>query len=167
MKSTKNLVITAISLFIVIILMIGGLVYLSKTEKNTVNVYFMKKKGQQNFVIKPVKREITGETSKISLAINELLKAPSQKEQSEGYYTEIPSKTTVISVKETSKEAVINLSRDFESLGGSTSMSYRLKQLVNTALDAEKTKPVFLELNGQRVSFIGGEGVLVNQPLSK
>jgi len=167
MKNTKPLVITAISLFVVIILMIGGIIYLSKTEKNTVNIYFMKKVGQQEFVMKPVKRIFSGENSKISFVINELLKAPTEEEQKQGYYSEIPPETKLIAITEDSKEVVINLSKDFESFGGSTSMSYRYKQLVNTALNAEKKKPVFLELNGKRVNYIGGEGVLVNQPLSK
>ena len=46
-------------------------------------------------------------------------------------------------------------------------MSMRLKQLVNTALDAAKNKPVYLELNNKKVDFIGGEGVIVSQPLSR
>ena len=46
-------------------------------------------------------------------------------------------------------------------------MSKRLEQLIYTALDAADNKPVYLELDGKRVEFIGGEGVEVPQPFTK
>ncbi len=45
-------------------------------------------------------------------------------------------------------------------------MQLRLKQLINTALYSVEEKPVYLQIEGEQVKFIGGEGVMVPQPLS-
>jgi len=171
MKNSKNLIILAISLFIVIIVLITTFFLLIKgeklTDKNSVNVYFVKSFQVTDFRLTPVRRKISRDKSRISTAITELLKGPSEKEMKAGFYTEIPSTTKLLGIIESSKDTIINLSKDFESGGGSTSMSMRLKQLVNTSLDAEKTRPIYLQLDGKKVDFIGGEGVIVTQPLSR
>lgn len=171
MKNSKNLIILAISLFVVIIILITTFFLLNKgeklTDKNSVTVYFVKSFHVTDFRLTPVRRKFSPDKSRISTAITELLKGPTEKEIKAGFYTEIPATTKLIEIKETPKDLIINISKDFESGGGSTSMSMRLKQLVNTALDAAKNKPVYLQLNGKKVDFIGGEGVIVSQPLSR
>jgi spore germination protein GerM len=171
MKNSKNLIILAISLFVVIIILITTFFLLNKaeklTDKNSVSVYFVKSIHVTDFRLTPVRRKISPDKSRISAAIIELLKGPSKKEKKAGFYTEIPVTTKLIEIQESPKDIIINLSKDFEYGGGSTSMSMRLKQFVNTALDSAKDKPVYLELNGKKVDFIGGEGVIVSQPLSR
>ena len=178
MKNSKNLLILAISLLIAIVCLITAFFLLNKneklTDKNSVSVYFVvpdssgtKENQVKDFCITAVRRKFSLNESKFSTAIKELLKGPSREEKREGLYTEIPATTKLIEIKESPKAIIINFSKDFESGGGSTSMSMRLKQLVNTALDAAKNKPVYLELNNKKVDFIGGEGVIVSQPLSR
>ena len=195
MKNSKNLLILAISLLIAIVCLITAFFLLNKneklTDKNSVSVYFVeyckqniqsrgakttnnvpdssgtKENKVKDFCLTAVRRKFSLNESKFSTAIKELLKGPSREEKREGLYTEIPATTKLIEIKESPKAIIINFSKDFESGGGSTSMSMRLKQLVNTALDAAKNKPVYLELNNKKVDFIGGEGVIVSQPLSR
>lgn len=175
MKNNKNIIILIIALIGVIVLTsVAFWVIKSQklTDKNSVNVYFVKSSfianNQQAYLsLTPVRRKISPEQSRISTAITELLKGPSKKEKKEGFYTEIPLATKLIAIKESHESVIIDLSKDFESGGGSTSMIMRLKQLVNTALDAAKDKPVYLELNDKKIDFIGGEGVIVSQPLSR
>ena len=171
MKNTKNLVTLAISLFVVIIVLMTTFFLLAKneklTDKNSVVVYFVKSYKVTDFRLTTVRRKISPYKSRLSFAMTELLKGPSENEKKAGFYTEIPSTTKLLKITETTKNITIDISKDFESGGGSTSMSMRLKQLANTSLDAAKDKPVYLELNGKKVDFIGGEGVIVSQPLSR
>ncbi|HBG48596.1 MAG TPA: hypothetical protein DDW90_03655 [Cyanobacteria bacterium UBA9971] len=170
MKNRKNVIISIIALIGAIVLIFAVFLVIKSqklTDKNSVKVYFVKSIDSADFGLTPVRRKISPDKSRISTAITELLKGPSKKEEKAGFYTEIPSTTKLIEIKETPKDININLSKDFESGGGSTSMSMRLKQLVNTSLDAEKTRPVYLQLNGKKVESIGGEGVIVSQPLSR
>lgn len=168
MKNSKNSLILIISLLGAVILF--SLIFLltaeeKLTEKNSVPVYFVKSIKNENFKISAVKRKISPKDSRITVAITELLKGPSLKEKNKGYYTEIPFTTKLIGVKELPKSIEINLSKDFESGGGSTSMIMRLNQVINTALDNSKSKPVYLEINGKKANAIGGEGIIVSQPL--
>lgn len=171
MKNTKNLVILAISLFVVIIVLISTFIFLNEseklTDKNSVSIYFVKNLNKPDFQLTAVRRKLSPDNSRILTAITELLKGPNKTEKKSGIYTEIPTTTRLIGINENQKTVIINLSKDFASGGGSTSMSYRLKQLVNTALDSAKDKPVYLQLDGKKVDFIGGEGVIVSQPLSR
>ena len=46
-------------------------------------------------------------------------------------------------------------------------MALRLKQLINTALDSVDKKPIYLEIEGEQIKYLGGEGIMVPQPLSR
>lgn len=129
-------------------------------------VYFVKPVSEIKEKILPVQRPIKYHKSKIFTAINELLKGPSSAEKKANFRTEIPKTTKLINIKENHNTIIINLSKEFESGGGTDSMETRLKQLTYTARDASAGRKVFLELNGKKVNYIGGEGINVPQPLN-
>lgn len=138
---------------------------LSQTE--TVSVYFVKTGKNMTNRIAPVKRPVQSDVDPLKTALTELLKGPAKNEQESGLFTEIPEKTELLGIVSSKEKAVINLSKDFESGGGSESMTLRLEQFSNTALDAAGGKPVYLEINGKKVNSVGGEGVEVSRPLSR
>jgi len=138
-----------------------------KVETKTISVYFVKKVSPIKSELFPVNRNVSPGTDILNTAITQLLQGPSALEKKQGYYTEIPKKTVVLSIKETPQEDTINLSKDFESGGGSESMTKRIKQLENTALNNSDNKKVYLEISGKRAAYIGGEGVEITQPLSQ
>jgi len=158
-----------IFVFILLIsfLVVNSIIIQNVTDNKTnyVSVFFVKTDNDANQIV-PVKRFVGNQDAKVFIAISELLKGPNDNELKEGFYTEIPKKTRLIDVKEDSLSAKINLSEEFGIGGGSETMSLRLKQLVATAKDAAKGKNVYLEINGKRIEYIGGEGVEVPQPLS-
>ena len=63
--------------------------------------------------------------------------------------------------------AVIDLSNEFQYGGGTESQYSRLHQLIQTVINLNLQKPVYLYLNGEKAEVIGGEGILITQPLSK
>lgn len=129
-------------------------------------VYFVKTLNKDSKLV-PVQRSvIKTEKLVVNIALKELLDGPNAQEKAKGYLTEIPEGTKLLGIQDGKDGVIINLSRDFESGGGSESMVLRLKQLIYTATE-NTDKPVYLELNGNRVKYIGGEGVEVPQPLKK
>lgn len=106
------------------------------------------------------------EASCFEYAIEQLLAAPSKWEKSKGFSSEIPQGTKVISVRETSERIMIDLSNDFQSGGGTESTYYRIEQLIKTA-QANTSTPVYLYINGQQANVIGGEGIIIKQPLNE
>jgi len=136
--------------------------------KSYVNVYFIGQNDSKEEVYKVVKREYNFQKdgTKLRFSIDNLLKGPSKAEKAKGVYSEIPAGTRLISLQETPDKIVINLSGDFEQGGGTDGLYKRLYQLIktakkNTALD------IYLNINGKQADVVGGEGIMLNQPLTE
>jgi len=136
-------------------------------EKVYVNVFFIGQNANKEEVYKAVNREYdeTIDGSKIKFAINALISGPKSEEKAKGVYTEIPTTTRIISINETSAEVIINLNSAFEQGGGTESLYKRLYQLIKTA-KRNTTKPVYLYIDGSKAEVIGGEGIMITQPLN-
>ncbi len=136
-------------------------------EKEYVNVFFIGQNENREEVYKAVKREYDPQIdgTKLKFAIESLVAGPKPSERDRGVYTEIPAATSVISVRVLPDRAVINLSYDFQTGGGTDSLYKRLYQVIKTA-NRNTDLPVYLYLNGQKADVIGGEGIMINQPLN-
>jgi germination protein M len=77
----------------------------------------------------------------------------------EGDPTEIPAETKLNGVVVIDRTATVDLSRAFESGGGSASMQARVAQVVYTLTQWSFVGRVTFELDGEPVEAIGGEGV--------
>ncbi len=106
------------------------------------------------------------EKSCFEYAIKELVLAPTKWEKSKGFTSEIPSGTKILSIRESADSIMIDLSSDFESGGGAESTYMRVKQVIKTANANTKT-PTYLYINGKQANVIGGEGIMIKQPLSE
>lgn len=106
------------------------------------------------------------EKSCFAYAIKELVSAPSNWEKSKGFTSEIPSGTKILSIREGEGSIMIDLSSAFESGGGAESTCTRVMQVIKTA-KANTNLPVYLYINGKQADVIGGEGIMVKQPLSE
>lgn len=138
-----------------------------KIEKVFVNVFFIGQNENHEEVYKAAKREYNSDIdgSKLKFAINALINGPKSTERAKGVYTEIPSGTNVIYVKEFPDKAIVNLSGEFSVGGGTDSLYKRLYQLIKTVRHNSQV-PVYLYIDGQRADVIGGEGIMLSQPLS-
>lgn len=132
--------------------------------KKTLKIFLLDELGN----LKPVKRECDTsiEKSCFEYAIKELVLAPSRWEKSKGYTSEIPQGTKVLSVRESSNSIMIDLSSNFESGGGAESTYMRIKQIIKTA-NANTSIPTYLYINGKQANVIGGEGIMIKQPLNE
>lgn len=135
--------------------------------KSYVSVYFIGQNANKEEVYKIVKREYSAKTNgtKLRFSIENLLKGPNEKEKAKGIYSEIPQGTKLISLEETPNKIVINLSGDFEQGGGTDGLYKRLYQLIKTS-NKNTTLDVYLYINGKQANVIGGEGIMINQPLN-
>ena len=132
-----------------------------------VNVFFIAHNENGEEVYRAVKREYIEEYgSKLKFAIKSLINGPTDKEKKAGVYTEIPSGTRLISITESPSRVVINLTSDFENGGGTDGIYKRLFQLIKTA-KINSNLPLYLQLDGKQVDVIGGEGIMINQPLNE
>lgn len=136
-------------------------------KKEYVNVFYIALNDKKEEVYRAVKREYNEDIdgSKLNFAIKCLLEGPTRKEQVKGVYSEIPFGTQLLSLEEGPNKVIINLSGDFENGGGTAGLYKRLYQLIKTA-HKNANAPVYLYINGKQVDVVGGEGIMINQPLN-
>ncbi|NMG19365.1 GerMN domain-containing protein [Brasilonema bromeliae] len=96
-------------------------------------------------------------------AFQQLLAGPTESSET----TTIPQGTKLLGVKAASDGVHVNLSEEFESGGGSSSMMGRVGQVVYTATAVDKNAKVYIEVNGKPLETLGGEGLELEQPLTR
>ena len=134
-------------------------------QTSIVNVYFVAVDKQNNQNVVPVKRKIL-KNDIYKNTIEALLWGPNQAEIKNMHLsTEIPEKTKLIYVKDYSDIVTLNLSKEFEDGGGSSSVKIRLQQVAST-VSGMTDKPVYLYIEGKEVSVLGGDGIIVKQPIN-
>jgi len=112
-----------------------------------------------------IKEKVTSEIA-LKQAFNNLLTSP----KTSGLSTTIPAGTKLLSLRVTKAGIYIDLSREFSQGGGTTSMSYRVAQVIYTATSIDPTAKVFLSIAGQPVDIdhpLGGEGLILRQPITR
>lgn len=136
------------------------------SHKNFVSVAFVGTNTKGETVYKIIKRPYDKKNgSKVDFAIKELLKGPSFVENHQGLSSEIPADVKINSIKETKDRVTIDLNDSFQNGGGTNSIYERMFQLIKTANKNTK-KPVFLNINGIQADVIGGDGIMITQPLN-
>jgi spore germination protein GerM len=128
----------------------------------TVKVWFTQ--GERLVAVKRVQRSDGG----LGDALQQLVKGPTQGERKRSIRSNIPRGTRLLAVTG-GKGAVVtvDLTKRFESGGGTASMTARIAQLVYTATGFKSVRAVRIALNGRLVTHIGGEGIDVSRPLTR
>jgi spore germination protein GerM len=133
-------------------------------EQKIVKIFVLDKNGD----LRSVNRicDDTIETSCFEFAIQELIKGPTKWEKSKGFTSEIPQGTRVLSIRESEKSTMIDLSSNFEAGGGAESTYLKVKQIIKT-VNSNTNIPTYLFINGKQANVIGGEGIMIKQPLNE
>lgn len=135
-----------------------------KHSYKTVKIFVADSNGELRSLNRECDKDV--EKSCFAYAIKELIAAPTAWEKSKGLSSEIPAGTKILSIREGDGNIMIDLSSAFEGGGGAESTYTRVKQLIKTA-KANTNLPVYLYINGRQADVIGGEGIMIKQPLSE
>ncbi len=135
--------------------------------KEYVNIYFIGKNSNNEEVYKAVKREYNKDIdgSKIKFALYSLFRGPKNDEKQYGVYSEIPLDAEIINISENPDRIIININTAYVTGGGADSLYKRLYQLIKT-VKLNTSIPAYLYINGQKADVVGGEGIMISQPLS-
>jgi len=100
-------------------------------------------------------------------AMEALLEGPTALEAEAGMFTSIPEGTKFLGLNIDEGVAFVDLSSEYESGGGSTSFFVRMAQVVFTLTQFPTVDSVRFKLEGELVEVLGGEGFIVDEPLSR
>ena len=136
-----------------------------KITKNTVTVYFLGMDKNKTSVFKKVQRELPSGQSKLIYALNQLILGPTSYEKQVGVFSELPKNVKILGVVESKNKIIINVTGNIQNGGGADSLYSRMKQLIKTALANSPNKPIYLYIDGKQAEVLGGEGIMISQPL--
>ena len=101
--------------------------------------------------------------SVLSTAFNNLLAGPKDAAIS----TTIPENTKLRGLKVEQDGIHVNLSEEFTTGGGSATMAGRVAQVIYTATSLQPSAKVWIEVEGKPLEVLGGEGLELEQPLTR
>jgi spore germination protein GerM len=99
----------------------------------------------------------------LTAAVNNLLSGAPSKD----LITGIPQGTQLRSLKVKADSIYVDLTKPFTTGGGSLSMTGRLAQILYTATSLDPKAKVYLSVEGKPLTVLGGEGLIVEQPLTR
>jgi germination protein M len=136
-------------------------------ETTVVRAYFYLDGAPGSAGLVPVPRAVAP-NDLVSSAMTELLAGPTAWESGERTITSaIPDGSRLLNLSVTDGIAIVDLSPEFQSGGGSTSMFVRLAQVVFTLTQFSSVRSVLFEIEGQPVSVFGGEGIVLDHPQTR
>lgn len=136
-----------------------------QTDAKTVQVYWVKDAGDKLEVV-PTQlalKEADLPDATLQAAFNNLLAGPKDATVS----SEIPKGTKLRSLSVKNDGVYVDLSAEFTSGGGSSSMTGRLGQVVYTATSLKPDAKVWISVEGKPLELLGGEGLEVAQPSTR
>ena len=113
----------------------------------------------------PVRRQVDETRAVGRAALNALFEGPTTEESaaSPPLTTNVPEGTILLGLDIADGLATVDLSREFESGGGSASMFGRLGQVVYTLTQFPTVKQVAFQLDGEPVTVFSGEGIVLDE----
>jgi spore germination protein GerM len=139
---------------------VGGATTTTVAATRTLRVYFVR--GETLAV---AHRTVAATAPPARAALDALLAGPETADG--GMTTAVPTGTKALGVSIGGGIATVDLTRTFESGGGSLSMFNRIAQVVYTMTQFPTVQRVAFRLGGQAVESIGGEGIIVDPPTSR
>lgn len=131
-------------------------------------------KTVQVYWLKTVENSIEPTASPVTVAAEQpeaLLKAAFEKmlagSDDPELTSTIPAGTKLRSVQMKEDGVHVDLSQEFTSGGGSTAMTGRLAQVIYTATTLNPEAPVWISVEGAPLDVLGGEGLIVDQPMTR
>jgi spore germination protein GerM len=133
----------------------------SSAEKEP-EVYWVKP-SEKAIALAPSPVPAKNPNSALEEAMQQLLAGPANPTET----TTIPTGTKLRSVTQKADGIHIDLSNEFKSGGGTTSMTGRVGQIIYTATSVDPKAAVWISVEGQPLETLGGEGLVLEQPMTR
>ena len=159
--------VSALSLLLLLILVATLTVRTLNRVPNTV-LYFVSA-GDTSFSLHSVARNLpkTSADTHLKKSLEALIEGPNTSEAARGLSTALEPDTQILGLRLLGSEVEVDLSSEFTEGGGSATMQGRLNQVFYTLTQPTSVTSVRLLVEGVPISYLGGEGILVDNPLAQ
>jgi hypothetical protein len=137
------------------------------TETMIVRAYYVLGGDQGVEGIVPTLRVVPKSSGVARAAMEALLDGAAILDRYGQLSTAIPPATTLLGISIKDGVATVDLSREFESGGGSASAFRRLGQVVYTLTQFSTVRAVLFQVEGRTVTTFGSEGIILDGPQSR
>jgi spore germination protein GerM len=134
--------------------------------EQSVSVYWLDaRSGQIQLAPQPATLNAAAASPQEALTsgVEQLLAGP----QESAYTTTIPQGTQLRSLTLEADGIYVDLSQEFTAGGGSAAMQGRVAQILYTVTSQDPSANVWLSVEGERLEVLGGEGLVLDQPLTR
>ena len=115
----------------------------------------------------PVAREIPEQLTVGTAALEALLAGPTNDETAAGVASAVPAGSRLLGLAIADGVATVDLSTEFDSGGGSTSIFVRLGQVIYTLTQFPTVQAVRFQIDGRLVTVFSSEGLIIDSPLGR
>ncbi len=142
-------------------------------ETTDVTLYFLAPGGgtpaRADPFLTAVEREVESTPQIAHATVEALIDGPSTDDEAllDGLSTSVPEETLLLGITIEDGVATVDLSREFESGGGSLSMFARLAQVVYSVTQFPTVDAVQFDLEGEPVTVFSGEGIVLDGPVAR
>lgn len=142
----------------------GGAWWYSIGPRQTLSLYWLTSADNSIDYVQQERRVRAFDTQEaIRLALEELIAGPRDPHLT----TAIPPQTRVLDVRVEGNDIFLNFSPEFTQGGGSTAMMSRIAQVLYTATSQNPGARVWISVEGRALEVLGGEGLILDQPLTR
>jgi len=144
--------------------LMGGAWWYSIGPQQTLSVYWLTTADNAIYYVQQERtvRALDAQEG-IRLALQELIAGPTDPQLSSA----IPPETQVLDVRLEGNDIFLNFSPEFTQGGGSTMMMGRITQVLYTATSQNPGARVWISVEGRALEVLGGEGLIIDQPLTR
>ena len=136
---------------------------LSRMLRQRVSVYWLTDANSDiHYVIE--ERDVSALGSDRAIAVGLKILIDGHQEQQ---ISAVPADTELLGARQEGDEIYLDFSEEFASGGGASSLLGRVTQVLYTATSATPTAKVWISVEGEPVEVLSGEGLLVEQPLTR
>src|SRR4029079_17021826 len=100
-------------------------------------------------------------------AVTALLDGATSQERDAGFTSAVPDNTRLLGIGIRDGVATVDLTSDYQSGGGATSMQTRLAQVVYTLTQFPTVQKVLFRLDGSPVNVFSSEGIVLDHPVGR
>lgn len=129
------------------------------------SVYWLAYRGEK-LVLDPTPLPLNKQDSpqvQLKSALERLLQGPANADKANA----IPEGTQLNSIKISADGVRLDISQAFTKGGGSSSMQARLGQIIYTASSLDPKTGIWISVDGEPLTVLGGEGLEVSQPMTR